>query len=84
MSEKTIQKYLDEPDLPDVDLFLRSSGGSRGYPISFFGSRLMRSSSSWIRCGRMWIGGPFGTPSKFMPNATVATEGAVDAAPAIK
>ncbi|MFP3571256.1 undecaprenyl diphosphate synthase family protein, partial [Paraburkholderia sp. SIMBA_030] len=23
VSEKTIQKYLDEPDLPDVDLFLR-------------------------------------------------------------
>ncbi|UXM89931.1 isoprenyl transferase [Paenarthrobacter sp. JL.01a] len=29
VSEKTIQKYLDEPDLPDVDLFLRSSGEQR-------------------------------------------------------
>ncbi|MCC3279209.1 isoprenyl transferase [Arthrobacter sp. zg-Y40] len=29
ISEKTIQKYLDEPDLPDVDLFLRTSGEQR-------------------------------------------------------
>ncbi|KSU77779.1 undecaprenyl diphosphate synthase [Pseudarthrobacter enclensis] len=29
ISERTIQKYLDEPDLPDVDLFLRSSGEQR-------------------------------------------------------
>lgn len=29
ITEKTIQKYLDEPDLPDVDLFLRTSGEKR-------------------------------------------------------
>ena len=29
ITEKTFQKYLDEPDLPDVDLFLRSSGEQR-------------------------------------------------------
>ena len=29
ISEKTIQRFLDEPDLPDVDLFLRSSGEQR-------------------------------------------------------
>jgi undecaprenyl diphosphate synthase len=29
VSEETIQRYLDEPDLPDVDLFLRSSGEQR-------------------------------------------------------
>ncbi|MDN3482086.1 isoprenyl transferase [Arthrobacter sp. APC 3897] len=29
ITEKTIQKYLDEPDLPDVDLFLRTSGEQR-------------------------------------------------------
>ncbi|WP_235778528.1 isoprenyl transferase [Sinomonas notoginsengisoli] len=29
VTEKTIQRYLDEPDLPDVDLFLRSSGEQR-------------------------------------------------------
>ncbi len=29
ITEKTIQKFLDEPDLPDVDLFLRSSGEQR-------------------------------------------------------
>jgi len=29
ITEKTIQKYLDEPELPDVDLFLRSSGEQR-------------------------------------------------------
>ncbi|OMH37061.1 isoprenyl transferase [Tersicoccus sp. Bi-70] len=29
VTEKTIQRYLDEPDLPDVDLFLRTSGEQR-------------------------------------------------------
>jgi undecaprenyl diphosphate synthase len=29
INEKTIGRYLDEPDLPDVDLFLRSSGEQR-------------------------------------------------------
>jgi len=29
IDEKTVQRYLDEPDLPDVDLFLRSSGEQR-------------------------------------------------------
>ncbi|MFB8229650.1 isoprenyl transferase [Cellulosimicrobium sp. NPDC055967] len=29
VTERTIQQHLDEPDLPDVDLFLRSSGEQR-------------------------------------------------------
>lgn len=29
ITEKTIQRHLDEPDLPDVDLFLRTSGEQR-------------------------------------------------------
>lgn len=29
VNEKTFARYLDEPDLPDVDLFLRSSGEQR-------------------------------------------------------
>jgi undecaprenyl diphosphate synthase len=29
VTEKTIQRYLSTPDLPDVDLFLRSSGEQR-------------------------------------------------------
>ncbi|MGG5174235.1 isoprenyl transferase [Pseudarthrobacter sp. J1763] len=29
ITEKTIQRFMDEPDLPDVDLFLRSSGEQR-------------------------------------------------------
>jgi undecaprenyl diphosphate synthase len=29
ITEKTLAKYLDEPDLPDVDLFIRSSGEQR-------------------------------------------------------
>ncbi|MFM8895112.1 MAG: polyprenyl diphosphate synthase, partial [Actinomycetales bacterium] len=29
IDERTIRHYLDEPDMPDVDLFLRSSGEQR-------------------------------------------------------
>lgn len=29
LNEKTFARYLDEPDIPDVDLFLRSSGEQR-------------------------------------------------------
>jgi undecaprenyl diphosphate synthase len=29
VTEKTIKKHLDEPDMPDVDLFVRSSGEQR-------------------------------------------------------
>jgi undecaprenyl diphosphate synthase len=29
VTEKTIKKFLDEPDMPDVDLFVRSSGEQR-------------------------------------------------------
>ena len=29
VTEKTVQQHLDEPDLPDVDLFMRSSGEQR-------------------------------------------------------
>jgi undecaprenyl diphosphate synthase len=29
ISEKTFHRYLDEPDIPDVDLFVRSSGEQR-------------------------------------------------------
>ncbi len=29
VSEKTVARYLDEPDMPDVDLFIRSSGEQR-------------------------------------------------------
>ena len=29
ITEKTLARYLDEPDMPDVDLFVRSSGEQR-------------------------------------------------------
>jgi len=29
LTEKTFARYLDEPDIPDVDLFVRSSGEQR-------------------------------------------------------
>jgi undecaprenyl diphosphate synthase len=29
ISERTVARYLDEPDMPDVDLFIRSSGEQR-------------------------------------------------------
>ena len=29
VSERTVARFLDEPDLPDVDLFIRSSGEQR-------------------------------------------------------
>jgi undecaprenyl diphosphate synthase len=29
VDERTLTRYLDEPDMPDVDLFLRTSGEQR-------------------------------------------------------
>ena len=29
MDERTVARYLDEPDMPDVDLFVRPSGEQR-------------------------------------------------------
>ena len=29
VDERTVQRFLDEPDLPDVDMFLRTSGEQR-------------------------------------------------------
>jgi len=29
ITEKTLSRYLDEPDMPDVDLFIRPSGEQR-------------------------------------------------------
>jgi len=29
ITERTLRKYMDEPDMPDVDLFVRSSGEQR-------------------------------------------------------
>ncbi len=72
ITEKTVQKFLDEPDLPDVDLFLRSSGSS-GCPTSCSGSRRTRSSCSWTRSGRTSTAARSGMPWASTPSGTAAT-----------
>ena len=42
ITEKTIQRHLYQPDLPDVDLFVRSSGEQRTSNFMLWQSRLRR------------------------------------------
>ena len=43
IDEELFHRYLDEPDVPDVDLFVRDLLASSGCPISCCGSQLMPS-----------------------------------------
>ena len=72
VDERTVARYLDEPDLPDVDLFLRS-GASSGPRTSCSGSRPTPSWCSSTRSGRTSIAGSCGGRSRSTPPATVAT-----------
>ena len=72
VDEKVFARYLDEPELPDVDLFLRSSR-RRDPRTSCSGSPRMRSWSSSTCCGRMSTGARCGARSRCMPPATAGT-----------
>ncbi len=72
VDERTVARYLDEPDLPDVDLFVRSSGGS-GPATSCSGSRRTRSWSSSTPCGPTSTGGTCGAPASSTPPATAGS-----------
>ena len=72
VDERTIARHLDEPDLPDVDLFIRSSASS-GRRTSCSGSRRTRSWSSWTRCSPTSTGATSGGPASCTRAATAAT-----------
>ena len=61
VDERTIARFLDEPDMPDVDLFLRSSASS-GSRTSCSGSRPTPSSRSSTPSGRTSTAATCGTP----------------------
>jgi undecaprenyl diphosphate synthase len=65
IDERMFHKYLDEPDMPDVDLFVRSSGGRRPTP---------RWCSS-TPCGRISIVATCGMRARSMPRAIAVTAG---------
>lgn len=74
INEKVFARYLDEPGIPDVDLFLRSSGSS-ARPTSCSGSRPTRRWCSSTRSGRTSTAATCGTPASSTPRETAATAG---------
>ena len=61
VDEQMLARYLDEPDMPDVDLFVRSSGEQRT-ATSCSGSRPTPRWSSSTRCGPTSTAGTCGGP----------------------
>lgn len=72
INERVFARYLDEPGIPDVDLFLRSSGSS-ARPTSCSGSRPTPRWSSSTRSGPTSTGATSGTRARCTPPATAAT-----------
>jgi undecaprenyl diphosphate synthase len=55
ITERTIQRHLDEPDLPDVDLFVRTSGEQRSSNFMLWQSayaEMVFLSKPWPDCDR--------------------------------
>lgn len=69
ITEETIAKYLDEPDMPDVDLFLRPSGEFRSSNFMMW-QRRTPSSCSRRRCTRTSTAVTCGRPASSMPSVT--------------
>ena len=63
IDERTIARYLDEPDMPDVDLFVRSSGEQRTSNFLLWQPRTRRWSSS-TRSSPISTGATSGRPSR--------------------
>jgi undecaprenyl diphosphate synthase len=72
VDEKVLARYLDEPDMPDVDLFLRTSASS-ARRTSCSGSPPTPRWSSSTRCGPTSTAATCGTPSSCTPRATGGT-----------
>ena len=66
VNERVLARYLDEPDMPDVDLFLRTSGSS-ARRTSCSGSPPTPSWSSSPSCGRTSTAGCCGGPARSTP-----------------
>ena len=73
VDEKTIKRYLDEPTMPDVDLFVRSARVSSARATSCSGSRPTRRWSSRTSSGPTTTGATCGPPSRSTSRATAAT-----------
>jgi hypothetical protein len=74
VDEKTLARYLPEPDMPDVDLFVRSSGSS-GRATSCCGRARMPRWSSRIGCGPTTTAVTSGRPSRTTSTGSAATVG---------
>ena len=72
IDEKTIARHLPEPDMPDVDLFVRSSGSSAP-ATSCCGRAPTPRWSSRTPCGRTTTGATCGRRSRPTPSGTGAT-----------
>ena len=72
VTDRVLARYLDEPDMPDVDLFVRSSGEQRTCNFllwqSAYAEMVFRT-----RCGRTTTGASCGRRSRSTPDATAAT-----------
>lgn len=63
IDERMLARHLDEPDMPDVDLFVRSSGSS-GPRTSCSGRAPTPRWSSWTRCSPTSTGATSGRRSR--------------------
>ena len=72
IDEQTFARYLDEPDMPDVDLFLRSSGEQRTSQLPALAVAPTPSWSSSTRCSRLRPPGPV-AGVRASPAATAGT-----------
>ena len=74
MDNEVLARYLDEPSLPDVDLFIRSSGERRLSNFLIWQSAYA-DSYSWTRCFPTSTGGTSGKRGRSTPAGTAGTEG---------
>ena len=73
VTEKTVAAHLDEPDMPDVDLFIRTSGEMRTSNFLPWQAVYAEYWCSSTSIGRMWTDGTYGGLSRSMPDGVGAS-----------